>query len=353
LTFSPDDKTILAGIGSDLQLFDVATKKEVFDWPGHRGPVEYLSFSADGKYLHSGSASVNLHPREVTTWDATTFKQTQSASTRDTFSPAIGFPTLNQAFYVGKDGDDRFCLFDLPGGKLRGRFHVPANEKTPGNPGFFSPDGKFLVLPGGRDEKGMASTRLFGVPSSKLLCQLPPPGPAFGPEPMPWIAFSADGRRVAVFSSDQKFHVFDTASGKLLHELGKLSPQAEAELQAGFIRGTLGSLALSSDGNLLASWKSDDQLVRIWDVNTGKEKMRFPYDFQQRNRVVLAWSPDNKTLAVGDTKIEIWEIASSKLRREFDGHQWGIRSLAFSPDGRLLASGSIDTTVLVWDVWVR
>jgi len=36
---------------SDIQLYDVATLKEINPWEGHRGAVEYLAFSADGKRL--------------------------------------------------------------------------------------------------------------------------------------------------------------------------------------------------------------------------------------------------------------------------------------------------------------
>ena len=50
-------------------------------------------------------------------------------------------------------------------------------------------------------------------------------------------------------------------------------------------------------------------------------------------------------------KIQLWEMATQRVRRELAGHEGQVRSLAFSPDGQWLASGSADTTVLVWDVW--
>jgi len=75
---------------------------------------------------------------------------------------------------------------------------------------------------------------------------------------------------------------------------------------------------------------------------------------------VIAYSPDGRLLAVGSTapivaqadniKIELWEISTGLLRKEFVGHKSEVTTLAFSDDGRLLASGSADTTVLVWDL---
>jgi hypothetical protein len=54
---------------------------------------------------------------------------------------------------------------------------------------------------------------------------------------------------------------------------------------------------------------------------------------------------------VGENNIQLWELATNRVRRKWTGHEESaIRALAYSPDGRFLASGSADTTVLIWDM---
>jgi hypothetical protein len=66
---------------------------------------------------------------------------------------------------------------------------------------------------------------------------------------------------------------------------------------------------------------------------------------------VLAFSADGRLLASSDNYVvRVWEVATGKEVRVFRGHQNEIENLAFSGNGRRLASSSHDSTVLVWDL---
>lgn len=66
----------------------------------------------------------------------------------------------------------------------------------------------------------------------------------------------------------------------------------------------------------------------------------------------VAFSPSGTMLASGsmDSTIKVWDVGSGDVLVTLPGHVGLVRSVAFSPDGRLLASGGVDGTVKLWEV---
>ncbi len=285
-------------------------------------------------------------------------------SLRHPLWPKRGIVSSDQTVFVGKNGADRFGLFESKTGAQISRMLSPAKQNNGGR-GFFSPAGNYYILSCG-DENGEESERLYSVSTGKLLCTLPALGmlnrAMDSTQP---VAFSSDDKLVALAGrKDSKIHIVEIGTGKTRHVLGSGLPKEDpngAGMPFNNREGVSANLAFSRDGRFLASWMLQEGFIRVWDVATGKELLLIQPDERlskksigperNGNMMHFAWSPDRRVLAVGNSKIGLWELASLRKRRELPGHGTGlVRALSYAPNGQVLASGSADTTVLIWDV---
>jgi WD40 repeat protein len=170
------------------------------------------------------------------------------------------------------------------------------------------------------------------------------------------LAYSPDGKTLAVTGSGNVLQLFDVASGKIVRVF-----------RVGELKEGLSTLRFSPDGQHLlvsgqvtlnegTSWTT----IKLLEVGTGKEVFlspgpKLPEKRQQEvagYRAPIAFSPDGKRLAgaVSDGRIDLLDPASGKLRGELTGHRGLVADLVFLPDGKRLVSGGNDRTLRVWDV---
>lgn len=130
---------------------------------------------------------------------------------------------------------------------------------------------------------------------------------------------------------------------QLLYRVGG-EPLGDAENQKKTI-----AAVFSGDGKLLATcgW---DQRIHLWEAATGRPLRQF--EGHAGPVFSVAFSPDGRTLASGsdDQTIRLWNAATGKERLRIKGHGGGVTRVAFTPDGRFLASGSYDHSVRLWRV---
>jgi hypothetical protein len=152
------------------------------------------------------------------------------------------------------------------------------------------------------------------------------------------VAFSADGARILTGSDDRSVCVCDAEAQRKIFEL----PHPEDCVQ---------SLQLSPEGRYaggLSSWQTGR--IYLWDLHTGKDQQRIP--LAPAKLTQLAFSPDGRMLAAGDTEgaVTVYEVSTGRPRFVLAGHHGEVTALAFSADGLRLVSGGADTRINVWEV---
>lgn len=118
-----------------------------------------------------------------------------------------------------------------------------------------------------------------------------------------------------------------------------------------------GGAAFSPDGITLATGCSDG-VIRLWDTNTGARKKQWRFEAADRWTETLAveFSPDGKILAEisaggplwSGGRLNLWDVATQKVRHAIREPVRGFFSMAFLPDGVVATGGAGD--IKFWDL---
>jgi WD40 repeat protein len=286
-------------------------------------PVQTLAFSPDGKRLATGSAD-----GAMMLWDVASGKvllkfdgMTGGAVSAVAFSPDGKLIAKGGINNEDMPPTGEVILLDAASGKMLAK-HTGQKDRVASV--AFSPDGKFLAA-GVRD----GTVRLWEAKTNKAIYVF-----KWNSQVVNGIAFSPDGKTLATAGSkaflrsgDQPAEVklWDVRSGK---ELRALVIHARAAL----------GVAFSPDGKTLAV-AGGEQEATVWDAATGKKIIEL---IHTGGRVrCLAWSPDGKILASGDGPvIRLWDVATGKVVIELKVGAGQVHCIAFAPDGKRLATGS-------------
>ncbi len=122
---------------------------------------------------------------------------------------------------------------------------------------------------------------------------------------------------------------------------------------------TVSSVAFSPDGRYALSGSWDKSLI-LWDLTTGEIARRL---IGHESPVwTVAISPDGRTALSGsgrcctldpvadDNSLRVWNLQTGKETRRFELHTDAVTSVVFSSDGRAALSGSWDKNLILFDV---
>jgi RNA polymerase sigma factor (sigma-70 family) len=377
LAFAPDGKTVAAA-GDSLFLIDAATGEERLR----------IDRRAIGPHFTDGSKTLLAAvDGTIYRWDAVTGKRLTPEGGDSGVEQILVTPDGSRV--ITRDGDGYGHLWDATSGQHLRRFSAAWQRGV-----ALSPDGRFLAVPvddtsaSFKDPHGgpCYGTRisLYDLAGDRYVNRFP----AFKGTAQD-LVFTEDGKKLVTSEGEGGMvRIWDVEAGKEERSFSILPDDLK---QKSYV---VQRSQLSPDGKTVVVNYEDDPvnkfgglrvrrfLVRLWDVETGKELPELggppvAKAFSPDGRLVLTtgghvchvatgkrvamlpgnpsigaatYSRDGRFLATAASGgvLQIWEVATWTRRNEFKGHRDGVSTLTFAPGGQLL-SGSQDTTVLAWD----
>jgi WD40 repeat protein len=324
LAVARNGKLAATASGNVISLYDLSAGKQLHAGAGHGSSIARLAFTPDGRRLVSGAGS------SFRVWDARAGRQLHSLS----WGSAGGLVH----FALSRDGKAlRWVSYDRALHEWKfGQEQQPRRLTSPTQLNVYysqmavSQDGRWLAGINNNTNKLEVVDLVGGQPPRELTTL-----------DQPWsnaLAFSPDGKRLAVATADRTLRLYDVAAGKVLWSL---VPEGDRRFYYS------PRMEFSPDGRSLIRFDSE---THCYEVASGGERFKLGRDGGFAG--VMAWSPDGRLVAraLGDSSLVVYDTHTGNALLRRNGRQGMVTALAFSPDGRRLASGGSNTTILVWEV---
>ena len=340
--FLPDNKTIFSASETQVvQFWESATGKLAREIGTGGVTTRGFALSPDGKFF----AVAGFIPNEDKVPPRSVIEIWETASAKK--ARTIQRSDSNMSYYAMAFAPDNKYLVSFGGDAILrieeiGTGAELLRHEFPRDAGgnvVLSPDGSVLAIASGANSRNLY---LWHWRIDKEPKQLD--ARFFGRS----LAFSPDGKTLAQSGQvENLIRLFDVASGRLVHKLESPDPD----------HNHISSVVFSPDGKTLSaschrlSDSPDSGAVHIWDAMTWRHLQRLDEGCvpAEGDFVRLAISNNSKLLAakVGG-RIRVWDLTTGKeLAANEEAHQGTIDQIAVA--GIVVATASRDNSIRLWD----
>ena len=325
VAFSPNAQRVIVNYNGNAYILDFCDGKleHVPGWFKADTDVEFHSVSRDGKHV------VGNKGWKIAIWDSDTGKQISGwiRANRIWSAGTIAVSSDGKRVVVGSEyGIDIWNVdsVDLVASSGRvERVHSVA----------FSPDGTRIVV-GSR----YGDIAIFDADTGDVLGLIDEHrDTTIRGYRVEFVHISLDGKRI-ISASEVNIRIWDVGRND-----GEITSSSSVHTDAVY------SVAFSPDGKRVVSGSDG---IRIWDADSG-ELINGPFRRGNESYVIsVAFSPDGQRVAScshDDNTVRIWDANNGKQLLSLKGHTDSVQSVTFSTDGKRIASGSMDNTVRIWD----
>jgi WD40 repeat protein len=326
VAMTPDGKLVFTlDRDGKLRVEEVATGAELLRQQFPRDVMASIAVSPDGSTLALGSGP-NTHKLFVWNWQAPEGPRAVESGWHR--GREVVFSPEGKLLAECSDAEPDVRVLDVASGRLRHKLEVPDLEPYRHYHVAFSPDGKLLAAYGGTNDR--SAVNLWEPTTGKFVKRLDVGGA---------LAFSPDSKLLVAGAQ-----VWDFAAGKEL----SATPEAHRTAVQRIVTGPKGLVVTAGD----------DDTIRVWDVTTGKQRLRIgPVGGGNMSIRALALSPDGTRLvsaSMRDDSVYLWDATTGRRIYRLAGHgKLGsvVAAAAFAPDGKRFRTwGAADMCLRQWDV---
>lgn len=264
-----------------------------------------VAFSPDGRRIVGGESNGSIR-----FWDAATGRQISRLNEHSLPVRLVVFSKRDGDRLLTADDSGAVLVWNTSSGKVIQRF-VGHSESV--RAGVFCCDDKFIVT-GGCGAAGCEEA---------------------DPE---WVTIGTGGTMIDIDGApDYTVRLWDVATGKEQWRFRSASP--------------VNAVAVSPDDRFVFVGSSNDDLVRVLDRGTGKERKDLESDVGPTGGTLsVRLSRDGRVLTADrDGVARMWQFKGNQGLIRFGGGAAGVERIHVTPDGNRILALDSDGTAVVWD----